>query len=337
MADSKYFLRCLFVLSLVVLPVLVGEPASALSQTFGALDSVMPNNNGTAVVSGWAATSDNKTQALGVRARIDGNLVLAPNEYRFANKSRPDVAANVCCGYSPNLGFTFTIPWPADLPATSHHTVCIEAQNSGVYNQISCLPENIPGRTNPIISQTTVNRWNFFGGTYDLFPGVAVNVSYFRPADGFAGNIDLAMNSWQASATNIYRVRTLTAGTANIEFRTLSGNPGYLGLATEQSGLCDPISNVSLACIRNRSIVNMATGQLAANLQAANTQYTAAHEAGHAFGLGHPRGGSSSVMNQGLVGPSVVDGIASTNPQTPSAADETKVNTLYPRQSGTSL
>jgi hypothetical protein len=209
----------LAIVSVITLPVVGVRPAAALSLTFGALDAVYPNNNGTAVVTGWAATSDNKTQALGVRARIDGNLVLAPNEYRFANKYRPDVATNVCCGYSAYLGSTFTIPWPADLPATTHHTVCIEVQNSGVYNQISCLPENIPGRTAPIISQTTVNRWNFFGGTYNLFPGVAVAVTYFRPADGFAGDIDAAMNSWQASQTNVTRTRILPTSVWNLAMK----------------------------------------------------------------------------------------------------------------------
>jgi hypothetical protein len=302
----------------------VSQPAHALSRTFGALDSVTPNANGTAVVSGWAATSDNKTQALGVRALIDGQFVLAPNEYRFANKYRPDVAAAICCGYSNYTGFTFTIPWPADLTGT--HVVCIEAQNSGVYNNISCLPENIPGRTNPIVSQTTPNQWNYLGGTYNLFPGATVNLTYYRPAGTYDAAIDAAMLDWSRSATNLLLSRTTTQSGANLQFSVVS-SLGFLVRGEANSGPnCESNSNLVLSCVRQIATIRLASGVLGSNQ--AEAQKTAGHEAGHAFGLGHPRAGQTSIMNSGQ--------ISSSTPQTTSTTDWAKINILYPRNSGDS-
>jgi hypothetical protein len=326
MADSKSFARILAATALMFGLLAVSQPAHALSLTFGALDSVTTNANGTATVSGWAATSDNKTQALGVRAVIDNQFVYAPNSYRFANKYRPDVAANVCCGYSAYLGFTFTIPWPVDNPGS--HKVCIEAQNSGVYNVISCLPENIPGRTNPILSKTTLDYLNYIGGTYDLFPGSAVNLTYYRPVGTYDAAIDAAMLDWARSGTNIYLTRTTNAAVANLQFNIVP-DIGSGGRGDENSGaLCSafPIGNVKLGCIRGKSTIRLATNVLGTDQ--ANVQKTAGHEAGHAFGLGHPPAGQTSIMNTGPVAPVV--------PKTSSTTDWAKINILYPRNSGDS-
>jgi hypothetical protein len=106
----------------------------ALSPAVGWLDTVVAVNSssGQILIQGWALTSDYPLAALGVRIKIDGLLYPMPSPgYILANTYRPDVGA-AYPGYGDYHGFYAWVTAPPGV-----HTVCTQAQNSGVYNDLS--------------------------------------------------------------------------------------------------------------------------------------------------------------------------------------------------------
>jgi hypothetical protein len=120
-------------------------PVSALSGVVGSFDGVIAisgSGNGSILLQGWALTSDYPTVPLGVRITIDGVLWPMPSPgYITANTYRPDVGA-VYPGYGNYHGFYNWFPAPHGT-----HTVCVQAQNSGVYFWLTspCRVYSMPG------------------------------------------------------------------------------------------------------------------------------------------------------------------------------------------------
>jgi hypothetical protein len=119
---------------LLVSSVSVSAPASALSPSIGYFDGIaaidLPNQ--TVYIWGWALTSDYPTVPLGVRITVDGAVYPMPAPgYITADQYRPDVGV-AYPGYGDYHGFGAWVKVP---PGT--HTLCAQAQNSGVYSWLT--------------------------------------------------------------------------------------------------------------------------------------------------------------------------------------------------------
>jgi hypothetical protein len=291
------------------------DPAGALSPTFGWLDGVTIFGDGTLYVSGWSATSDSPTVALGVRVKIDGQLAI-PN-YRFSNEYRPDVGA-AYPGYGNYHGFTFTVP-----AISGTHTVTIEAQNNGVYNDLS-------GPRTYTLGAAPLRR--FVGGSHAVLVGTRQNYYWFRSGTTYDWQIDNAMVAWQATPTNLYVGRfTSTAGT-QFDFYPQPYAQSWWGLTTIYP--CPLQNYLTVAgCTYTYGNISLNTSTLGVESDDLKRKVVG-HEAGHALGLAHPPSGSTSMMNQGCLGglPLCPSGVV----RDPAPYDTASFNTLYPLNSGDS-
>lgn len=258
------------VLLMLVLGMLVLSPtqAKALSPTFGYLDIVQgPMAPGVLRVVGWAATSDFPTTALGIRVLIDG--AVDDRYYMLANTFRPDVGA-AYPGYGNNHGFDFTIAVPTnDAGTAGGHTICAEAQNSGVYNQL----------TNCYFYNLSLSP--FFGARFDHPHGSLLRADYHN-FDSYGAEIDSAMANWQNTPTPIL-ASPVNNGTQKLNFFTLmNGPPGAAGETTWNPGKNVGTTIVTATIFLYSVEMNKLTFD--------QRKGVAGHEAGHAFGLTHAAG-----------------------------------------------
>ncbi len=256
--------------------------ATALSATFGWLDTAQPYSDNVLSVSGWAMTSDYPQAALGVRIRVDSSTYFFPaGNYRLANLQRTDVGA-AYPGYGNYHGFAFMIPM-----ADGTHTVCAEAQNSGVYNDLSGC--------------RTVTMWGT-NGRYEgrLWPhhqGVVLWLKYnYHGASALRTGIDDGATSWNP-ATRVF-------------LTDAQGAPSHITLSWQdfrQSPVL-PADIVALTgnerCLSIQAPCNFGSPHFGGPIQegvifldeseplmtksSAARRWAVAHEMGHALGLHHP-------------------------------------------------
>jgi hypothetical protein len=301
-------------LGLCLCAAVVSAPtASALSVVEGYLDSVTPNANGTIRVVGWAATRDAPLAQIGVRAKIDGTRDLL--NFKVDGSARPDVKAYLENKYgvtfSNLLGFDKIFPAPSGT-----HTVCMEGQNSGVYNDLNtCRSYTIatfPGGSNSLKL--------FTGGAWAHTPGNYLHKTYTIANGTRSAAIQSGANSWTATSTRLFMDLSATVTSDSNDIVQAAIAQSWFALTTRHpSPGCDIGTQVVLGCTISWSRIDFNTNTITNDTQA---QKTTAHELGHAFGLSHPPSGNASVMNQGVVGGNVT--------LTPSSFDVGDTNILYP-------
>lgn len=108
---------------------------NGLSKVVGAVSSVTPDPaTQTVNLKGYALTSDFPTTAITLRMSVDG---FAVSGTILANA--PDAGiGNLFFGFGNNHGFNATFT-STKLPAGGPHRLCVDGQNSGVYNLLNCL------------------------------------------------------------------------------------------------------------------------------------------------------------------------------------------------------
>jgi len=309
-ANIRHLASIVLVIGSVVLIVGGSRTASALSPTFGNVDSVTLNPDDTMKVVGWAATSDFPTVSLGVRVQIDGSYYTFPmTNFRRANVYRPDVGA-AYPGYGDYHGFEFSVPVPNGL-----HMVCVEAQNSGFYNIIgSCLYIGASGRYTGRLWQQTQGQ---------------VRTTTFSRGTTWQSDIDAGALTWNAGAH--LDVNAVAIGSQNVQFLVANYNSvlgvyayGLTGFDTcpNIGSPCDISQPMSGPAFASATIwINSGHPDLLAS-QALRRKVTA-HEMGHALGLFHPPNLQlPTVMGQGpIVG--MVSGA-------PTSYDLESINNAYP-------
>jgi hypothetical protein len=297
--------------------VLHGTDAQALSPTFGWFDSVVVEHSNTIRLRGWAATSDFPTTPLGVRAVVDGSIYFFPDtNFRIADTLRTDVGASYP-GYGNNHGFDFKIP-----STNGSHTVCIQAQNSGVYNQIgNCRSYTVNGSN---------GEGRFFGRLWQHHEYQVRTVTYSRGTT-WSGNIDAGVTSWDPNTPGLQTQLTATSNTStNVPFVLFDLDsiygPGVLGV-TLIGGTCPTFAAPCLSLpisgtpyVQNTVYLNNANSSMINS--GLTRQSVTGHEFGHAIGLAHP-------WNAGI-GTIMVQSISPWRTATPQNWDRQNVDIAYP-------
>ena len=142
---------------------------------------------------------------VGIRVMIDGWPVWP--DYSIAGKPRPDVAV-AYPGYGPNHGFDFNVA----VGMVGTRNVCVQAQNSGVYNNLNCRTINLSdGRTLP-------TNYRFLSFTHPRSRNVdpTLRAGYWI-SSGDASLINVAMGRWDIGYSN-NRVDTFMSTTPKVIF-----------------------------------------------------------------------------------------------------------------------
>ena len=272
--------------------IVTAERSGALSQTVGQVDAWSWDVwTGRLNVRGWALTSDFPTVPLGVRVTIDGYSVTS--DYSLANRYRPDVG-QAYPGYGDSHGFDFDVP----VGLYGSRYVCVQAQNSGVYNQINgCMNiDTTAGRQAP-------NNVNTFGFTWQRSRHIdnVLRAGYYQDSSvtfSAASGINQAMARWDAPIYGNNKIDTFVTGYAPskvvfYQIPSMGSTGGYLQYVhfTNCAAFNADAPTVALSsftfegCFADWVIIKV-TDLLAA--QTLNTRSEVImHELGHALGLGH--------------------------------------------------
>lgn len=236
--------------------------------------------------------------------RVDGSHYNFPaSNFRLADRYRPDVGS-AYPGYGNYHGFEFDVPVRSDT-----HSICVEAQNSGVYNVLSgCKTVVVTGST---------DHGRFFGGLYEDTPFAGLTVQYTRGTT-WADDIDTGANRWDA-ASNLNVDRTTNTGAREIAVVAYNfpSSHDHLYGRTRFPPWC---ASMTSACsggalpwqdrtyTDNRVYLNTSHPDLDGSNDRALRRKVIAHEFGHALGLDHPPNpGVATVMAQGPLGGNTIE------------------------------
>lgn len=288
--------------------------AQASSPVFGDLNvPIGINADNTITVWGWAATSDYPQAAIGVRIRIGTAYYFPASNYRLANLYRQDVATTYP-GYGGYHGFMFLVPAPR-----GNLTVCLEGQNSGVYNTIDCEPGVF------VSGSSVVMR--FRGGLWQQIPTQTLPLTYGRGTT-WQSDIDTGEQAWNPAT----RVDLITANpaNANVNYFTLNTNSittqfiaGLTGFDPWTPTVGSVMTDTSLLPHANRTYshnniwLNMGNPDMSSS---ALRREVASHEMGHAVGLAHP-------PNPGV--PTVMHGDYTQGASSTQTFDMNSINSAY--------
>ncbi|MEK7424424.1 MAG: hypothetical protein AAB131_11360 [Actinomycetota bacterium] len=261
-----------------------------MSPAIGWLDGVVlvSSQQELILISGWALTSDYPLSALGVRITIDGQLYPMPSPgYVLADRYRPDVGA-AYPGYGDYHGFYHWVPAPVGI-----HTVCAQAQNSGVYNYLTqCVVYNMPPLTTgfgppyPWFADAMPHTYTSTEGTvaeklsmlsifndrminqYDARTDIITQpVSYTSSTDVYwfvdpaVGTADtLCMNLISSNICNRFRIRFNTTWAAN---QTIDQKrQGACHEIGHTVGFDDSVPQIALGCMSGGGLGILSTNEI---------------------------------------------------------------------------
>jgi hypothetical protein len=298
---------------------------SSPNPTFGYIDEITGTENGVSV-SGWTIAPNAPAYTLGYRVLVDGSQI----GYSYSNAYRPDVGAAF-----PGYGDSRGIEGEFDVSlAPGLHNVCVQGDSFGVFTNIRCgsiefvssessiTPttattsggyQDSPCRFNKIsVPVSVVGLSGEAGTTQNYYPMVLAAAQFYDSQSNKISGVNAGgSSSPRLSVKSVLRPQaTYTAFTSN----NCGGLFGFLPTAKSK--------RISV----NESITTSGGNYSGANYLAK----MAAHEVGHAFGLGHWTGYQSCGVSIMVQGNCQTDMATASTITTPSAGDIAALEARYP-------